>query len=412
MTLDNISRSRPETMHETPQPRHPRLEIFQVALRLGLSSFGGPVAHLGFFHREYVIRRKWIDELTYAHLVALCQFLPGPASSQVCFSIGMARGGLPGGLLAWLGFTLPSAVLMIAFGYGVNALGAVGETNWLRGLKIAAVAVVAQAVWTMAAKLCPDRSRATVALVGACVVLLWPAAFSQICIIACGGIAGWFLFGKDAAETRPVDPLKSVSYAHGVIALAVFFLLLIGLPVLASVVPNSGLSYADAFYRSGALVFGGGHVVLPLLKTAVVQPGWVAENDFLAGYGIAQALPGPLFTFAGYLGTVAKSQPNGVIGGLLCLTAIFLSPLLLLVGVMPFWENLRRQAAAQASLKGTNAAVVGVLLAAFYDPVWTSSIHHPRSFILALASFGLLVFWNCPPWLVVILAAVMGWAFL
>ena len=394
------------------QPRHSRLEIFQVALRLGLTSFGGPVAHLGFYHNEYVIRRKWIDETTYAHLVALCQFLPGPASSQLCFSIGMARGGLTGGLLAWLGFTLPSAVLMIAFGYGVNALGAMGETHWLHGLKIAAVAVVAQAVWVMAKKLCPDRSRVTVALVAACVVLQCPLALSQFCVIACGGIAGWYLFGKDEAEPGPLQSMKSVSYTQGAIALAAFFSLLIGLPILASVLPNKALSYADAFYRSGALVFGGGHVVLPLLKAEVVKPGWVSENVFLAGYGIAQALPGPLFAFAGYLGAVAKFEPNGVTGGLLCLTAIFLSPLLLLVGVMPFWEHLRRQPAAQACLKGTNAAVVGVLLAAFYNPVWTSGVNNPRDFILALASFGLLVFWNWPPWLIVILAALTGWAFL
>ncbi|MFA6562575.1 MAG: chromate efflux transporter [Verrucomicrobiia bacterium] len=387
-------------------------EIFLVALRLGLTSFGGPVAHLGFFHSEYVVRRKWLDEAAYADLVALCQFLPGPASSQIGIGIGLTRGGLPGGLAAWLGFTLPSALAMIAFACGVAALGDVSHAGWLRGLKVAAVAVVAQAVWAMAVKLCPDRTRVTLALLAAICVLAWPSSLGQVLVIALGGAAGWFLFRR--METPPVSATLACtpSRAMGVAHLAAFFALLAALPAAAAFFKSQALAYFDVFYRCGSLVFGGGHVVLPLLQTGVVPPGWVSNDTFLAGYGAAQAVPGPLFTFAAYLGAAMQSAPNGWAGGFLCLAAVFLPSWLLMVGAMPFWDAFRKKPAAQAALKGTNAAVVGLLLAALYHPVWTSGIHDAREFILGLAAFGLLVFWERPAWLVVLLAAAGGWLML
>ena len=403
----------PEPAEPQPPPQRPSLlDIFLVALRLGLTSFGGPVAHLGYFHAEYVVRRKWVDEKAYADLMALCQFLPGPASSQLGFGIGMARGGIPGGFSAWLGFTLPSAILMIAFGCGVNALGAMHETGGLRGLKLVAVAVVAQAILGMAKKLCPNRASATVAIFAAGAVLLWPAGGCQIAAIALGGVLGWMLYRKAEEPLPSTSQSMKFNSRQSIFALTLFFGLLLGLPILAAAFPKMGLAYFDSYYRAGALVFGGGHVVLPLLKAQAVTPGWVSENSFLAGYGAAQALPGPLFTFAAYLGTIAKLPPNGVPGGLLALGAIFLSPLLLMIGVIPMWEMLRKKPAAAAVLKGANAAVVGVLVAAFYDPVWTGSVHSAPDFVLALAAFGALVFWSCPPWLVVALGALGGWWFL
>lgn len=383
-----------------------------MALKLGCASFGGPVAHLAFFRDEYVARRKWLSEHDYADLVALCQFLPGPASSQVGIGVGLARGGLPGAVAAWLGFTLPSVVVMIAFGYGVAAIGDVGGQGWLQGLKVAAVAVVAQAVWAMATTLCPDRPRVTLALLAAIGALALPRATTQVLVIVVGAVLGWFLF-RDSAKPSSSAPLPfSTSHRAGVIFLALFFVLLLGLPAAVKLWPDNWLAYFDSFYRSGSLVFGGGHVVLPLLKAWVVEPGWVTPDEFLAGYGAAQAVPGPLFTFAAYLGTVMHAEPRGWLGGAWCVVAVFVPSFLLVIGVMPFWETLRRKSVAQAALKGTNAAVVGLLLAALYDPVWTSAIHGPREFILALAAFGLLVFWKRPPWLVVLFAAAGGWLLL
>ena len=370
------------------------------------------MAHLSFFHNEYVVRRKWLDETAYADLVALCQFLPGPASSQIGIGIGLTRGGLPGGLAAWLGFTLPSAAAMIAFAYGVTVLGDVSAAGWLRGLKVAAVAVVAQAVWTMAVKLCPDRIRITIALLVAICVLAWPSSLGQVLVIILGGAAGWVLFRKMETPLAPAPLAYTPSHAMGAAHLAVFFALLAALPVATVFFKNQGLVYFDVFYRCGSLVFGGGHVVLPLLQAGVVPPGWVSNDAFLAGYGAAQAVPGPLFTFAAYLGTVMKTAPNGWVGGLLCLIAVFLPSWLLVVGAMPFWDSLRKRPAAQAALKGTNATVVGLLLAALYQPVWTSGIHNVWEFMLGLAAFGLLVFWGRPAWLVVILAAAGGWLIL
>ncbi|MGE5272095.1 MAG: chromate efflux transporter [Thiohalocapsa sp.] len=382
------------------------LEVLLVSLRLGLTSFGGPVAHLGYYRAEYVERRRWLDEHAFADIVALCQFLPGPASSQVGMSIGIVRAGLIGAFAAWLGFTMPSAIAMILFGYGVSRFGDLSHAAWLHGLKIVAVAVVAQAVWGMARNLCPDPQRASVTVAAAILVLAVPSAWGQVGAIAAGGLIGWALLGNGGAA-RDMPPLAiHLPRSWSIAAAVLFFALLIGLPLLAAAVSAQSLKLFDSFYRSGALVFGGGHVVLPLLQAEVVPPGWVSNDAFLAGYGAAQAVPGPLFTFAAYLGTVMRLPPNGWVGGLLCLVAIFLPSFLLLVGALPFWEALRRRPAVQSALRGVNAAVVGLLLAALYRPVWTSAIFGPADFALGLVAFLLLALWAVPPWLVVILGAL------
>lgn len=380
-------------------------EVLRAFGQLGLTSFGGPVAHLGYFRAEFVERRRWLDEPAFADIVALCQFLPGPASSQVGISLGILRAGLPGAFAAWLGFTTPSAVAMILFGYGVTELGDLSHAAWLHGLKIVAVAVVAQAVWGMARNLCPDRQRATIAVGASILALAIPSAAGQIGAIVAGGVLGWRLL-RDGAMARPgVELAVHLPRVWSVAAAIGFFALLFGLPVLAAAVPSHAIELIDSFYRSGSLVFGGGHVVLPLLQAAVVPPGWVTNDAFLAGYGAAQAVPGPLFTFSAYLGTVMEPAPNGWVGGLICLAAIFLPSFLLLIGALPFWDTLRRRPAVQSALRGVNAAVVGLLLAALYRPVWTSAIFAPADFSIGLVAFLLLAFWAVPPWLVVILGA-------
>ena len=384
--------------------------MFRVFLRLGLTSFGGPVAHIGYYRAELVERRKWLDEHAFGDIVALCQFLPGPASSQTGISIGILRAGLPGGFAAWLGFTLPSAIAMILFGYGVTRFGDLSGASWLHGLKIVAVAVVAQAVWGMARSLAPYKERATVAVGAAILALGVPTALGQVGAIVAGGLIGWGLLAERAAS-RPGAPLAvHLPRAWSIAALVLFFALLFGLPLIAAAVPAQPIRLFDAFYRSGALVFGGGHVVLPLLQAEVVPPGWVSNDAFLAGYGAAQAVPGPLFTFAAYLGTVAGPAPNGWVGGLICLVAIFLPSFLLVIGALPFWDALRRRASVQAALLGVNAAVVGLLLAALYRPVWTSAIFGPADFALGIVAFLLLALWAVPPWLVVILGALAATA--
>ena len=381
-------------------------EVFLVALRLGLTSFGGPVAHLGYFRAEYVERRRWLDEHAFADIVALCQFLPGPASSQVGMSIGMVRAGLPGAIASWLGFTLPSAIAMILFGYGVTRFGDLSGAAWLHGLKIVAVAVVAQAVWGMARSLCPDKERASLAVGAAILVLALPSAAGQVGAIAAGGLIGWALL-RGGPTMRPETPLTiRLPRSWSAIAIFLFLALLIGLPLLAAAVPSQSVKLFDAFYRSGSLVFGGGHVVLPLLQAEVVPPGWVSNDVFLAGYGAAQAVPGPLFTFSAYLGTVMGPPPHGWLDGLICLVAIFLPSFLLLVGALPYWDELRRRPAVQSALRGVNAAVVGLLLAALYRPVWTSAIFGPADFALGIVAFLLLALWAVPPWLVVVLGAI------
>lgn len=379
------------------------LSVFRAFLRLGLTSFGGPVAHLGYFRGEFVERRRWLDEATYTDIIALCQFLPGPASSQVGISIGILRAGLPGGFAAWLGFTAPSALAMIAFGYGVTSLGNIAQAPWLHGLKIVAVAVVAQAVWSMARTLCPDRERASMAVGAAVIVFAFPDAFGQIGAIILGGLIGWHRLPPATTAASTHIGIK-IARPLGIAALVVFALLLGGLPFVAG--NSHTVALIDSFYRSGSLVFGGGHVVLPLLQKAVVPPGWIGNDAFLAGYGAAQAVPGPLFTFAAYLGTVMQPGPNGWLGGLICLLAIYLPSFLLLIGVLPFWDALRRRADVQSALKGVNAAVVGLLLAALYSPVWTSAIFNPADFGLGLVAFLLLVFWRVPPWLVVVMGGL------
>jgi chromate transporter len=383
------------------------LEVGWVALKLGLTSFGGPIAHLGYFREEYVVKRRWLDEQTYADLVALCQFLPGPASSQVGIGIGTMRAGPLGGLAAWLGFTLPSAIALLAFAYGVDRYD-VTDAGWVHGLKVVAVAVVAQAVWGMARQFCADRARATLAILAALAVLAAPTAYAQVLVIAAAGILGWRLF-PDAVGAVPGHhhPVR-IGRRGGVAALAAFVVLLFGLPLLGRGAAGGGFDLFDAFYRAGALVFGGGHVVLPLLQARVVPPGWVTIDQFLAGYGAAQAVPGPLFTFAAYLGAVRGSAPNGAPGAGIAVVAIFLPAFLLVWGALPFWDALRAHPIFRGALIGINAAVVGILLAALYTPVWTSAILRPADFGLAVACVGLLMIWKLPPGVVVIFAAVGG----
>lgn len=383
--------------------------VFLTFLRLGLTSFGGPVAHIGYFHDEFVKRRKWLDERAYADLVALCQFLPGPASSQVGIGVGLSRAGLPGAVAAWIGFTTPSAIALILFGFGVLQFGDAVGIGALHGLKVVAVAVVAQAVWGMARSLCPDAKRATLAVLATIAVLAVPSPLVQVGVIVAGGLIGWALLRVDG-PTDHVGLGVEINRGVAIAALTLFFAALIGLPVLAAAFPSQTMALVDSFFRSGSLVFGGGHVVLPLLQSEVVPPGWVSNDAFLAGYGAAQAVPGPLFTFAAYLGTVMTGEPNGVAGGIICLLAIFASSFLLVIGALPFWDSLRRVGAVQNALLGVNAVVVGLLLAALYNPVWTSAILSAADFGLALIAFTLLVFWKTPAWLVVILTALGGWA--
>jgi chromate transporter len=403
-------REEPTALTGTPEARAGRigavLEVFGVALRLGLTSFGGPVAHLGYFREEYVVRRKWIEEARYADLVALCQFLPGPASSQVGMAIGISRAGLLGGLASWGGFTLPSAAALVAFAYGMTGAG-LEAAGWLHGLKVAAVAVVAQAVWGMAGSLAGDRARATLMILAAIAALVSRTAVAQVLVILLAGLVGWRLLGAPgtSSATRRRAP---VGRAAGIAALVLFFGLLLALPIARGVAPSHALAVFDSFFRAGSLVFGGGHVVLPLLQAEVVPPGWVSNEAFLAGYGAAQAVPGPLFTFAAFLGAVMNEPPRGWAGGALALGAVFLPSFLLVVGALPFWEILRYRPGFQAALRGINAAVVGLLLAALYDPVWTSAITGAADFALALIAFGLLAFWRVPSWAVVAIAAVGG----
>ena len=383
------------------------LEVFLAFLRLGLTSFGGPVAHLGYFREEFVSRRRWLDEKAYADLVALCQFLPGPASSQVGMSLGILRAGIPGALAAWLGFTAPSAVLLVAFAYGAKSLAGLLQVGVLHGLKVVTVAVVAQAIWSMGRALCTERNRLTIALLVAAAILCWPGALVQVLAIGLAGVSGW-KFLHTEPDTGEAAGVIRISRAKAAIAALAFFILLASLPAVAAWSGSTAIQMFDSFYRAGSLVFGGGHVVLPLLQSEVVPHGWVREDVFLSGYGVAQAVPGPLFTFAAYLGAASSVAPSGWAGGLLCLTAIFLPSFLLVVAALPYWHALRKQQAVRNALAGVNAAVVGLLLAAFYQPVWTSAIHAPADFALAIAAFLLLVVWRISPWIVVFVTAAGG----
>ncbi|MGD0501777.1 MAG: chromate efflux transporter [Steroidobacteraceae bacterium] len=392
-------------MHETCAP----LEVLRVFLKLGLTSFGGPIAHLGYFREEFVVRRRWLDDAAYTDLVALCQFLPGPASSQVGFSIGLMRAGYAGGLAAWVGFTLPSAVALVSFAYGVAALSGPLGIGLLHGLKLVAVAIVAQAVVGMARTLCPDLARASIAAAAALVIFFSTASIAQIAVIVAGGLIGLGLCQDDASvSASPLVRQIPVSRRAAIVSFAAFGLLLIALPAAQRLGAGPGVALFDAFYRSGALVFGGGHVVLPLLHDAFVTPGWVSDGTFLAGYAAAQAIPGPLFSFAAFLGAVVEPSPHGLAGAALGLIAIFLPGMLILVGTLPFWNALRARTGARAAMRGINAAVVGLLAAALYNPVWTSSVKNAQDLSVALVAFALLSIWRTSALWVVMLGAAAG----
>lgn len=387
----------------------PALEVLAVFLKLGVTCFGGPIAHLGYFRDEFVLRRRWIEEQAYAELIALCQFLPGPASSQVGFSIGLLRGGYLGAIAAWIGFTLPSAIALLLFAYGSSLLeGAVG-VGLLHGLKLVAVSIVAQAVLGMARTLCPDRERVLIAVATVEILFFGASSAAQIATIVMGGVAGLWLCRATPDATDAKGRLSSpVSRRAGLLAVGAFFLLLAGLPIVARLIQSQSVALFAAFYHSGALVFGGGHVVLPLLREAVVAPGWISDGAFLAGYGAAQAVPGPLFTFAAYLGAAAGPEPNGIAGAAVSLVAIFLPGLLAVLGALPFWERFQRLTVAQAVMRGVNAAVVGLLASALYNPVWVSAVRTRADFGVALVGFVLLSAWRAPPLLVVICSALCG----
>ncbi len=395
------------TSANSPAPAHSAWAVFLIFLRLGLTSFGGPVAHLGYFRDEFVARRRWLSEQSYADLVALCQFLPGPASSQVGMALGLGRAGYRGALAAWAGFTLPSALALILFALGLSAWGDALPVGVLHGLKVVAVAVVAQAVWGMARTLCVGVPRLMLMAAAAGGALLWPGVWVQVGLIVVAGLLGLMLFPAVPQGPHEALPIQ-LSRRTGAALLVIFGLLLVSLPLLAAAWPSQARAMVDAFYRAGSLVFGGGHVVLPLLQSEVVPRGWVSNDTFLAGYGAAQAVPGPLFTFAAFLGAAAQGTPSGWAGGLLCLLAIFVPSFRLVAGALPFWEPLRRHARTRSALGGINAAVVGLLLAALYHPVWTSAIFTLADFGLALLALVALMHWKLPPWLVVLASGVGG----
>ncbi|MBS0507362.1 MAG: chromate efflux transporter [Proteobacteria bacterium] len=402
----------PTTLHRSHETN--AWQVFLIFLRLGLTSFGGPVAHLGYFRAEFVARRRWLSENAYADLVALCQFLPGPASSQLGMALGLRQGGLAGALAAWVGFALPSALVMALFGLGLVTNPELLPAGVLHGLKVAAVGVVAQAVWSMGRGLCRGPLRLLLMAVACAFTLLLPGLAGQLSAMLLAALAGWGLWGRvGVAPVQPVQPVHDIPRSGlragtGAALLLLFAALLLLLPMAARAWPQAWLQLADAFYRAGALVFGGGHVVLPLLQAELVAPGWVTQDDFLAGYGVAQAVPGPLFTFAAFLGAVARHGAGGWAGAVVSLVAIFAPGFLLVAGTLPFWERLRQNARVRAALSGVNAAVVGILAAALYDPVWSSSIHAPADIFLALAVFAELMWGRMPPWLVVPLCGVMG----
>ena len=399
-----------------PRPTPARLaEVFRAALGLGLTSFGGPIAHIGYFRREYVERRRWFDDRAFADLVALCQSLPGPASSQLGIAIGMQRAGIVGGILSWVGFTLPSAIVLVLFGLASGSAD-FSTAGWLHGLKLAAVAVVAQAVYLLARSLTPDWPRRALALAAMAVALLWATPFSQVAIIVGGALVGWLALrepglreGQDPAQpvAPPTEP-PPIGRRAGALALGLFCVLLVGLPAVRAATGSEGVAMVETFYRTGSLVFGGGHVVLPLLHAGVVEPGWVSEDLFLAGYGAAQAVPGPLFSFAAYLGAVSGPPLGGWSGAAVALLAIYLPSFLLIVGVLPYWDRLRQSAAFRRALVGANAAVVGLLAAALYTPIWTGAIESGTDVVIAAGGLALLVWGRVPPIAVVALAAIAG----
>lgn len=378
------------------------LELLVVSTKLGFTSFGGPIAHLGYFHEEYVRRRKWLDEKSYADLVALCQFLPGPASSQVGIGIGVIRAGILGGIISFIGFTLPSVIVLVLFAFFLQNFN-IGEAGWIHGLKIVAVVVVAHAILGMAQKLTPDLKRKTIALLALVATILYQTAITQVGVIVISALIGFFLFKQNTEQDKSQTQFP-IPRGIGALCLALFFALLILLPLLREINSSSWIAIFDSFYRSGSLVFGGGHVVLPLLEREFVPTGWLSKEEFLAGYGAAQAVPGPLFTFAAYLGTVM----NGWQGGIMATIAIFLPAFLLIYGTLPFWNSLRQNPKINGALMGVNAAVVGILIAAFYQPIWISSIFSAQDFTLAAILFYMLVYWKLSPWIIVVTGAIGG----
>lgn len=394
---------------EPPRHNEPRFkslfEVLRASFKLGLTSFGGPIAHLGYFHNEYIVKRKWMDERNYADLVALCQFLPGPASSQIGIGIGTIRAGLLGGIIAWIGFTLPSVIAMVLFAFLLKGFN-IGDAGWIHGLKIVAVAIVAHAVLTMGQKLASDRVRASIAILSAAIVLLWQTAYTQIAVILLAGLLGLIIYHKTPVPENVVIP-ANIKKQTALFSLALFFLLLFALPMIRDIFQNRFVAIFDSFYRSGSLVFGGGHVVLPLLEMEVVPTGWVSQQDFLAGYGATQAVPGPLFTFAAYLGAMAQ----GISGAVVATIGVFFPSFLLVIGVLPFWNALRKSTKVQGALISINAAVVGILLAALYHPLWTTAIHSSQDFVLVSILFGMLSFWKLPPWMIVISGILGGVGF-
>lgn len=396
--------------HELNSNRYRRFEVGLTALKLGLTSFGGPIAHIDYFREEYVRRKRWLSDEEFADLTALCQFLPGPASSQLGIAIGMKRAGWLGGILSWLGFTLPSALILIVFAYGMQGNLFV-DTGWLQGLKLAAVAVVAQAVWSMSRTLTPDKPRILMAALTASLALLLPGLGAQLVPLILCGIAGALWLKPENVEPAK-DEHRTNNWVLAWVCLITFFSILIVLPLTAMGSTNPFVQLADIGYRAGSLVFGGGHVVLPMLHENLIMIGLVNDQQFMAGYGAAQAIPGPLFTFSAYIGAVSASGMEGLLRAVTILAFIFLPSFLLVAGVMPFWSNLRHNRITRGILTGVNASVVGILLAALYDPVWTSTVKNEIDFVFVLLGFLLIVIWKCPPWLLVLLAVIGGWILL
>lgn len=385
-------------------------QVFMVFLKLGLTSFGGPIAHLGYFRDEFVERRKWLSDAHYADLVALCQFLPGPASSQVGIAIGLLKAGYKGAISAWLGFTMPSAIALTLFALGITTYKDFVSDGVLHGLKIVAVAIVAQALWGMTKSLCPDRSRITLMAIAACFLLIIPTILGQLLVIMIAGIIG-ILFFKPKSTEKDVTLTMPLSQKMGAFWLLLFAFLFVTLPVITLLFPSTMLEMVNILYRTGSLVFGGGHVVLPLLQTEFVSTGMMDNDLFLAGYGATQAVPGPLFTLSAFIGAIVESGFNGWIGAMVALIAIFIPSFLMVMGVLPFWGKLQHHQRTRSALMGINAAVVGILLAAFYQPVWVSAIFDAKDFALALIVFIVLKYWNMPPWLAVVICGFMGWLF-
>lgn len=381
------------------------MEIFFTFLRLGLTSFGGPVAHLSYFHNEFVKNKKWINEQVYAELVALCQFLPGPASSQVGMAIGFRQGGILGAILAWIAFTIPSAIILVLFAMGIDNNNFGVQKNWIHGLQIVAVSVVAHAILSMWKKLSPDKERSFMAIISTIIILYFKSVYIQIIVLVVAGIVGaYFLKTKEALPDLPIQNKSNKKLA--IFFLLCFFVLLIFLPLLRSFYPYQIIKLFDSFYRAGSLVFGGGHVVLPLLENEVVPTGWVRRDLFMAGYGLAQAIPGPLFSFTAYLGSVSVILPNRWTGAIICLIAAFLPSFLLIIGVLPFWEKMRSFPRIKQSMLGVNASVVGILLAAFIGTVWPSAILSIKDFLIAIIGFFLLEYWKLSSWIVVLITVI------